>query len=156
MSKLNNNLMMQRMLDMEDGLTTSTSIPGFCLDNGCVVEELKGLTKDLDNKWKSEQSKESLEFLRRMEKDHSRKFPTVEYITMTNDDRILTSCVKFSSTKNTNRKSVDISIEPIQLEKKLVLLTGDRNLRVKAISKQVPVRTISEFCSWVEFKPKKL
>lgn len=40
--------------------------------------------------------------------------------------------------------------EPIRLLREVVLLTDDRNLRVKALTRNVPVRDIPAFLSWAQ------
>ncbi len=38
--------------------------------------------------------------------------------------------------------------EPLRIQRKVVLLTEDRALKIKALSKNVPVRTIPSFVDW--------
>lgn len=40
--------------------------------------------------------------------------------------------------------------EPIRLLREVVLLTDDRNLRVKALTRNVPVRDIPAFLAWAQ------
>lgn len=40
--------------------------------------------------------------------------------------------------------------EPIRLLREVVLLTDDRNLRVKALTRNVPVRDIPAFLTWAQ------
>lgn len=49
--------------------------------------------------------------------------------------------------------SVELSVpteEPIRLLREVVLLTDDRNLRVKALTRNVPVRDIPAFLTWAQ------
>lgn len=39
---------------------------------------------------------------------------------------------------------------PLQIDREVVLLTNDRNLRVKAIQQNVPVRDIALFIKWAK------
>ncbi|VVC31928.1 DNA/RNA-binding domain, Est1-type,PIN domain,PIN domain-like,Tetratricopeptide-like helical [Cinara cedri] len=71
----------------------------------------------------------------------------------TNDDKILATCL--SLCKNNSQLPVDnpqVEGEPIKIYRDVVLLTEDRNLRVKALSSDVPVRAIMDFISWFNFK----
>ncbi|KAG7484868.1 hypothetical protein MATL_G00054390 [Megalops atlanticus] len=66
-----------------------------------------------------------------------------------NDDLILSCCLHYCKDKAkdfmpTNRD------EPVRLHREVVLLTDDRNLRVKALTRNVPVRDIPAFLSWAK------
>lgn len=39
---------------------------------------------------------------------------------------------------------------PVRLQREVVLLTDDRNLRVKALTRNVPVRDIPAFLRWAK------
>lgn len=43
-----------------------------------------------------------------------------------------------------------IADDPIRLLREVVLLTDDRNLRVKALTRNVPVRDIPTFLKWAQ------
>ncbi|KAK0417419.1 hypothetical protein QR680_012997 [Steinernema hermaphroditum] len=60
-----------------------------------------------------------------------------------NDDRILSCCVHFEGKLSSTR-------EPVSeiLRRRVVLLTEDRALKIKAIAAQVPCRTIPSFAEW--------
>lgn len=64
---------------------------------------------------------------------------------MLNDDKILTTCLNLSRT--TSKDEVKPG-EPRRLVRDVVLLTDDRNLRVKALSRDVPVRELPDFMRW--------
>ncbi|XP_054720086.1 LOW QUALITY PROTEIN: telomerase-binding protein EST1A-like [Uloborus diversus] len=66
----------------------------------------------------------------------------------TNDDLILTCCLYYCKdrAKDYMPKSRD---EPMTLFREVVLLTDDRNLRVKALAHHVPVRDLLSFLQWV-------
>lgn len=40
--------------------------------------------------------------------------------------------------------------QPRRLKREVVLLTEDRNLRVKALARDVPVREVPDFVQWAE------
>ncbi|XP_012232227.1 telomerase-binding protein EST1A isoform X2 [Linepithema humile] len=63
-----------------------------------------------------------------------------------NDDRILTTCLSLcrSSKDQTNAEEG----QPRRLRREVVLLTEDRNLRVKALARDVPVREVPDFMQW--------
>lgn len=43
-----------------------------------------------------------------------------------------------------------VAEDPIRLLREVVLLTDDRNLRVKALTRNVPVRDIPTFLKWAQ------
>lgn len=43
-----------------------------------------------------------------------------------------------------------VADDPIRLLREVVLLTDDRNLRVKALTRNVPVRDIPTFLKWAQ------
>lgn len=43
-----------------------------------------------------------------------------------------------------------VADDPIHLLREVVLLTDDRNLRVKALTRNVPVRDIPTFLKWAQ------
>ncbi|XP_045475193.1 telomerase-binding protein EST1A isoform X2 [Harmonia axyridis] len=63
-----------------------------------------------------------------------------------NDDKILTTCLNLSKSHMKEMESKEG--EPRQIYREVVLLTDDRNLRVKAHSTDVPVRELSDFMKW--------
>ncbi|XP_056140451.1 telomerase-binding protein EST1A isoform X2 [Lampris incognitus] len=66
-----------------------------------------------------------------------------------NDDVILSCCLHYC-----NDKAKDFMPDqrngPVRLRREVVLLTDDRNLRVKALTRNVPVRDIPAFLSWAK------
>ncbi|CAB1439473.1 unnamed protein product [Pleuronectes platessa] len=66
-----------------------------------------------------------------------------------NDDVILSCCLHYCKDK-----AKDFMPEQrngtVRLHREVVLLTDDRNLRVKALTRNVPVRDISAFLSWAK------
>ncbi|KYM99474.1 Telomerase-binding protein EST1A [Cyphomyrmex costatus] len=84
-----------------------------------------------------------------------------------NDDRILTTCLSLCRTnkdqvnaereilRKLNKKnwgtpafSLTEEGQPRRLRREVVLLTDDRNLRVKALARDVPVREVPDFMQW--------
>jgi len=67
--------------------------------------------------------------------------------TVTNDDRILSTCMTLCKEKSSQvvEKETD---EPRTICREVVLLTDDRNLRVKALAREVPVRDVPNFLQW--------
>ncbi|KAG8200431.1 hypothetical protein JTE90_000514 [Oedothorax gibbosus] len=65
----------------------------------------------------------------------------------TNDDLILTCCLNYCKDRAESfmPKNRD---DPITLFREVVLLTDDRNLRVKALAHHVPVRDLLSFLQW--------
>ncbi|KAK9738430.1 PIN domain [Popillia japonica] len=61
-----------------------------------------------------------------------------------NDDKILASCLAFCKPN----KDQHGDGEPRKLYREVVLLTEDRNLRVKALARDVPVRELPDFIQW--------
>lgn len=64
---------------------------------------------------------------------------------MSNDDKILATALNLCKTENDKLSDTG---EVRQVFRKVVLLTTDRNLRVKALSRDVPVREMSDFIKW--------
>ncbi|XP_044015276.1 uncharacterized protein LOC122857262 isoform X2 [Aphidius gifuensis] len=64
-----------------------------------------------------------------------------------NDDRILATCLSLCKTNNKDH-IVNEEGQPRRLRRDVVLLTEDRNLRVKALSRDVPVREVPDFMQW--------
>ncbi|XP_029466933.1 telomerase-binding protein EST1A isoform X2 [Rhinatrema bivittatum] len=64
-----------------------------------------------------------------------------------NDDLILSCCLHYCKDKAKDFMPASKD-EPIRLRREVVLLTDDRNLRVKALTHHVPVRDISAFLKW--------
>ncbi|KAI4500594.1 hypothetical protein M0802_004186 [Mischocyttarus mexicanus] len=76
-----------------------------------------------------------------------------------NDDRILATCLSLCRTgiKELNNPGLENLIyltsteenhQPRRLKREVVLLTEDRNLRVKALARDVPVREVPDFMEW--------
>ncbi|XP_046597971.1 telomerase-binding protein EST1A-like isoform X2 [Neodiprion lecontei] len=63
-----------------------------------------------------------------------------------NDDRILATCLSLCRTSSKEYTSVEG--QPRRLRREVVLLTEDRNLRVKALARDVPVREVLDFVQW--------
>lgn len=61
-----------------------------------------------------------------------------------NDDKILAACMALCK----SNKDQQVEGEPRKLYREIVLLTEDRNLRVKALSRDVPVRELPDFMKW--------
>ncbi|KAL6441260.1 hypothetical protein ACFW04_003491 [Cataglyphis niger] len=63
-----------------------------------------------------------------------------------NDDRILTTCLSLCRS-NKDQANAEEG-QPRRLRREVVLLTEDRNLRVKALARDVPVREVPDFMQW--------
>ncbi|XP_071945196.1 telomerase-binding protein EST1A-like [Antedon mediterranea] len=68
-----------------------------------------------------------------------------------NDDLILNCCVFYCSDKARDYMPKEKDA-PIYLRREVVLLTEDRNLRVKALNRNVPVKDIVNFSKWAKIK----
>ncbi|XP_019952791.2 telomerase-binding protein EST1A [Paralichthys olivaceus] len=66
-----------------------------------------------------------------------------------NDDVILSCCLHYCKDKAKDFMP-DQRNGTVRLHREVVLLTDDRNLRVKALTRNVPVRDISAFLSWAK------
>ncbi|KAM9320894.1 telomerase-binding protein EST1A [Gastrophryne carolinensis] len=66
-----------------------------------------------------------------------------------NDDLILSCCLHYCK-DNAKEFMPSNKDDPIRLRREVVLLTDDRNLRVKALTRHVPVRDIPAFLKWVK------
>ncbi|XP_048648848.1 telomerase-binding protein EST1A isoform X2 [Marmota marmota marmota] len=66
-----------------------------------------------------------------------------------NDDLILSCCLHYCKDKAKDFMPISKE-EPIRLLREVVLLTDDRNLRVKALTRNVPVRDIPAFLTWAQ------
>lgn len=64
-------------------------------------------------------------------------------VNATNDDRILQACMTLCK-----GQSEQAAGEPRKIHREVVLLTEDRNLRVKALARDVPVREVPSFLQW--------
>ncbi|KAJ7387915.1 Smg-6, nonsense mediated mRNA decay factor [Desmophyllum pertusum] len=60
-----------------------------------------------------------------------------------NDDIILSCCLHYCEENFVNRLAT--ANQPITIQRKVVLMTDDRNLRVKAYTRNVPVLTVPQF-----------
>ncbi|XP_022794858.1 telomerase-binding protein EST1A-like [Stylophora pistillata] len=136
-----------------------------------VINELDGLKKDVlldkcDNlqhaQYVLENARLAIHFL---ENDFSQRNPQVKTVTSKgteldtiqfrsedpsgrkgkgcNDDVILSCCLHYCEENFINRLAT--ANQPITIQRKVVLLTDDRNLRVKAYTRNVPVLTIPQF-----------
>ncbi|KFM63014.1 Telomerase-binding protein EST1A, partial [Stegodyphus mimosarum] len=65
----------------------------------------------------------------------------------TNDDLILTCCLYYCKDRAELFMPKNPG-DPISLFREVVLLTDDRNLRVKALAHHVPVRDLLSFLQW--------
>ncbi|KAL2741102.1 telomerase-binding protein EST1A-like isoform X4 [Vespula maculifrons] len=65
-----------------------------------------------------------------------------------NDDRILATCLSLCRTGNKDYNNSAEEGQPRRLRREVVLLTEDRNLRVKALARDVPVREVPDFMEW--------
>lgn len=66
-----------------------------------------------------------------------------------NDDVILSCCLHYCKDKAKDFMP-DQRNGTVRLQREVVLLTDDRNLRVKALTRNVPVRDIPAFLSWAK------
>ncbi|KAJ7308999.1 hypothetical protein JRQ81_008283 [Phrynocephalus forsythii] len=66
-----------------------------------------------------------------------------------NDDLVLSCCLHYCNDKAKDFMPASKD-EPIRLLREVVLLTDDRNLRVKALTRNVPVRDIPTFLKWAQ------
>ncbi|XP_060139084.1 telomerase-binding protein EST1A [Zootoca vivipara] len=66
-----------------------------------------------------------------------------------NDDLILSCCLHYCNDKAKDFMPANKD-DPIRLLREVVLLTDDRNLRVKALTRNVPVRDIPTFLRWAQ------
>ncbi|XP_072301913.1 telomerase-binding protein EST1A [Eucyclogobius newberryi] len=66
-----------------------------------------------------------------------------------NDDVILSCCLHYCNDKAKDFMS-DKKNGTVRIRREVVLLTDDRNLRVKALTRNVPVRDIPAFLSWAK------
>ncbi|KAM8976872.1 telomerase-binding protein EST1A isoform 2-T2 [Pelodytes ibericus] len=66
-----------------------------------------------------------------------------------NDDLILSCCIHYCK-DNAKESTPSNKVDPIRKRREVVLLTDDRNLRVKALTHHVPVRDIPSFLKWAK------
>ncbi|KAK3550109.1 hypothetical protein QTP86_020662 [Hemibagrus guttatus] len=66
-----------------------------------------------------------------------------------NDDVILSCCLHYCKDKAKDFMPAQRE-GPVRLQREVVLLTDDRNLRVKALTRNVPVRDIPAFLRWAK------
>ncbi|KAK6317587.1 hypothetical protein J4Q44_G00129870 [Coregonus suidteri] len=66
-----------------------------------------------------------------------------------NDDVILSCCLHYCKDEAKNFMPAQRD-GPVRLRREVVLLTDDRNLRVKALTRNVPVRDIPSFLTWAK------
>uniref|UniRef100_A0A3Q2XRK8 Telomerase-binding protein EST1A n=1 Tax=Hippocampus comes TaxID=109280 RepID=A0A3Q2XRK8_HIPCM len=67
-----------------------------------------------------------------------------------NDDVILSCCLHYCQDKAEDLMPDQRNGGTVRLHREVVLLTDDRNLRVKALTRNVPVREIPAFLSWAK------
>ncbi|XP_060528527.1 telomerase-binding protein EST1A isoform X2 [Cylas formicarius] len=68
---------------------------------------------------------------------------------LTNDDKILTTCLGLCKGHHHQEGEDELANgEPRHIVREVVLLTEDRNLRVKAYARDVPVRELPDFMQW--------
>ncbi|XP_061154726.1 telomerase-binding protein EST1A isoform X3 [Syngnathus typhle] len=67
-----------------------------------------------------------------------------------NDDVILSCCLHYCQDKAKDFMPDQRSGVTVRLHREVVLLTDDRNLRVKALTRNVPVRDIPAFLNWAK------
>ncbi|XP_011697487.1 PREDICTED: telomerase-binding protein EST1A-like [Wasmannia auropunctata] len=65
---------------------------------------------------------------------------------ISNDDKILTTCLSLCRSSKDQANAEEG--QPRRLRREVVLLTKDRNLRVKALARDVPVREVPDFMQW--------
>ncbi|GLV32356.1 Smg6 [Carabus blaptoides fortunei] len=68
-----------------------------------------------------------------------------------NDDRILATCLSLCrNVKDQHAETSELQVPggPRRIYREVVLLTEDRNLRVKALARDVPVRELPDFLQW--------
>ncbi|XP_018574342.1 telomerase-binding protein EST1A isoform X2 [Anoplophora glabripennis] len=65
-----------------------------------------------------------------------------------NDDKILTTCLVLCKSHKDKDQAQVPEGEPRHLVREVVLITEDRNLRVKAHARDVPVRELPDFMRW--------
>ncbi|XP_017123880.1 telomerase-binding protein EST1A isoform X1 [Drosophila elegans] len=137
-----------------------------------VVKELDGLSKGvkLDSYRSSKQTqrihhfdevssraKKSLEFIKSAKSNvkcattkgsfvNASVFALVEEEYLSNDDKILATAVAVSKTA----KSEQCTDGKCFIQTELVLITTDRNLRVKALSRNLAVSALDEFLQWAK------
>uniref|UniRef100_A0A8K9XQN5 Telomerase-binding protein EST1A n=1 Tax=Oncorhynchus mykiss TaxID=8022 RepID=A0A8K9XQN5_ONCMY len=66
-----------------------------------------------------------------------------------NDDVILSCCLHYCKDEAKSLMPAQTN-GPVRLRREVVLLTDDRNLRVKALTRNVPVRDIPAFLTWAK------
>uniref|UniRef100_A0A1B6CG54 PIN domain-containing protein n=2 Tax=Clastoptera arizonana TaxID=38151 RepID=A0A1B6CG54_9HEMI len=67
---------------------------------------------------------------------------------MKNDDRILATCLNLCAKSHTSKMEQTVEGQPRKIYREVVLLTRDRNLRVKAHARDMPVRELPNFMQW--------
>uniref|UniRef100_A0A914VF97 PIN domain-containing protein n=1 Tax=Plectus sambesii TaxID=2011161 RepID=A0A914VF97_9BILA len=73
---------------------------------------------------------------------------TVDGGSAINDDKILMACLSLCSDPTLRGDMQDLKTESLRVKRNLVLLTEDRALNIKAVAKNVPVRTVPSFARW--------
>ncbi|XP_068126187.1 telomerase-binding protein EST1A isoform X2 [Hyperolius riggenbachi] len=139
-----------------------------------VIHELDGLAKGQDSDQRSagqarslqEKAKKAIQFL---EQKFEARDPYLRALTSrgnelesiafrsedisgqkgNNDDLILSCCLHYCK-DNAKEFMPSKKDDPIRLRREVVLLTDDRNLRVKALTRHVPVRDIPAFLKWAK------
>lgn len=67
---------------------------------------------------------------------------------LNNDDKILLTAINISKLYSNIAMANEQLLSTVNIERKVVLLTNDRNLRLKAISQNIPVRELIDFIKW--------
>eukprot|EP00051_Salpingoeca_urceolata_P021617 m.341249 g.341249 ORF g.341249 m.341249 type:complete len:322 (+) comp19831_c2_seq7:2962-3927(+) len=141
-----------------------------------VINELRGLSKGQENSEKPQeaaaraaQANSAVAFVEQKFQSKQRRLVAVTYKgnvlrsiafqaaaeptdqakpKTTNDDRILQACRLHSLMQRRDPQDPD---DKGHLVRSVVLLTGDRNMQLKAHAANVPVKPISGFCNWLLF-----
>lgn len=76
--------------------------------------------------------------------------PSAREYHLNNDDKILLTVVNLAKTHtfSSAHKSTGAASAGTNLQRKIVLLTNDRNLKLKAIAQNIPVRELIDFIKW--------
>lgn len=67
---------------------------------------------------------------------------------LNNDDKILLTVANLTEAHSKRAVSPADAATPTNLQRKVVLLTNDRNLKLKAIAQNIPVRELIDFVKW--------
>lgn len=67
---------------------------------------------------------------------------------LNNDDKILMTAINLTKLHSNETSTNSNLISTANLQRKVVLLTNDRNLKLKAITQNIPVRELVDFIKW--------